>query len=147
MTTALWNFAGAYPVPLIAGICVVSAGITTLAIGHVRRDKRLLEQGGYAIWTGAVGQYTTVEISGRSRRGFDQIGGLQPTLHERDQLVVDGRVFFVQCERPPGTSTGTVGKAGQCLQVPIGRRVRVDYVQVSPTQYRAEPLRIWLLDQ
>jgi len=81
------------------------------------------------------------------RREFDQIAGLQPTLHERDRLVVDGWVFFVRCERPPDTDPGVVGETGECLRVPIGRRVRVDYVQVLPTQYRPEPLRIWLLDQ
>jgi hypothetical protein len=147
ITMFIWNVAGAYPVPIIGMVSAVSLTLMALLLVRYQQDKRLLEESGYVTRAGTVVQYTTVAISGNVGRGLNRIAGVQPTLHERDRLVVDGMAFFLQCDRPPDLSPGIIGETGKCIGVQIGRSVRVDYVQVSPTEYRAEPLRVWLLDQ
>lgn len=145
LTTVVWTFVGKYPAPVIGTACIICLGISTPLVARYARDEHLIDDSGFAVWTGAVTGYTTLEVTHYSQNRTDRMLGIPPTLHERDQLDVAGRHFFVQCDVPRDIYPGTVGGLGKCLKLQPGRQVEIDYVLLSPTQYRGEPLRIRLL--
>lgn len=143
--TMIWTFVGKYPALVIVTACLVCLAISTPLVARYSRDRHLIDDGGFAVWTGAVSGYTTLEATRYPQNRTDRALGISPTVHEQDQLEVAGRRFYVQCDLPRETRPGVPGKDGKCLKLEPGRRVEVDYVMLSPTEYRGEPLRIRLL--
>lgn len=146
MTTAIWTWVGKHSIGAIAIACALCLAISVPLTLRFARDKLLLDHGEYDRWTGEVTQYTTQAVSRRGSTRFANVSGQPPTWHEHDQLTVEGRTFSVQCDLPPERRPGVVGGIGQCLRLQAGRHVEVDYVQISPTTYRSEPLRIQLIE-
>jgi hypothetical protein len=154
-TTAIWGFAGRHYRVMIAVTVMIDIAVSTVLGVSYYKERALLDQGNYASVTGAIWQNTAVQVTnypvkstaGRHSIGISDTAGIS-SVHERDRLAIEDKYFYVECDRPPDElHPVSIGGNGTCLPVKLKNTVRVDYVVISPDQYRSEPLRIWLLDR
>jgi hypothetical protein len=148
-TTLLWGAMADHPWLAIAAIWMLCSAASAAPAILYWQEREILAEGKFAVHSGVVTSYVTAEVNERSGRLFNsnRVAGLRGTLREIDRLVVDGWTFQILCDRSPDEVPGVVGKAGACLKLQPGRIVRVQYVLLSATRYRAEPLRVWEPDQ
>jgi hypothetical protein len=133
-------------VTIVIAMGLIGAAYAVLVWSSYQADREVLASGDFQSISGPVDEYRAVEVrrSGR-RRLLDDTPGFEPTVHERDRLVVLARDFFVRCDNSPDSSAASVGDNGKCLALHAGQQIKIDFVQISPTQYRNTPLRITII--
>jgi len=130
---------------IVTLLCLAGIGLTYFVWSRYRSDQELIVSGSFQSISGALDDYSVVELRQNYRSRYDRITGALPSVRERDKIVVNGRIFFVHCEKTGEAAPVSIGIEGACLDLHSGQNLRIDYAQIDPTHYRSEPLRIWII--
>ena len=143
-TALAQQFLAKHASPVLA---VTGALCLATAVSAVRfNEKRLSAWGNQASLTGPVSLNFALAVDRPAYGKLSRLNGTDP-YRERDQITVGDKAFVIECERSPDLSVGLVGGSGRCLPLHVGQRIKVDYVEIPPSSYRSEPLRITLVGQ
>ena len=146
--TKLWNFLADHAPSAIAAICCLAFALTFHLWKRYRADSDAIASGNYQILVGTLDAYRIASVTRHhhTKRLLDCVAGLNSgMLRERDAIVVNGRTFYVACNRSLDSPLPTIGNEGRCLALRPGQAVRIDFIETAESRYRTEPLRIAII--
>ena len=131
---------------LITVICCLAFALTFHVWSRYRSDRDALASGKYKSLIGTLDDYRVARVIRRHHTRLPNgIAGLDSTFREQDAIIVNGRAFYVACERPIDMLP-TIRDEGRCLTLHPGQEVRIDFVETPNAGYRTEPLRISVIE-
>lgn len=146
--TNLWNLLADHATSAIAAICCLALALTLHLWSRYRADHDAIASGDYQILVGTLDAYRIASVirHHHAKRLLDGVAGLDfRTFRERDAIIVNGRTFYVACDRPLYLPLPTIGDEGRCLALHTGQEVRIDFIKTAEARYRTEPLRISII--
>jgi hypothetical protein len=143
-TTQIWNFLADHATPVIVTICCVGFVLTFQAWNLYRADLNALASGNYQTLVGTLGVYRIADATQyrHSRSLLDGVPGFNSSFLEKDAIVLNGRTFYIACNRTIDGDLPAIGNEGRCLALHAGQQIRIDFIQNPDGSYRTEPLRI-----
>lgn len=144
-TMELQNFLADHAGLLIAVICCLAFALIFHLWSGYRSDHEAIASGNYKTMVGTLAGYRVARvIRPHHSRLPDGIAGLDSTFREQDAIIVNGRTFYVACDRP--IDMLSIGNEGRCLALRPGQEVRIDFIETPDAGYRTEPLRISVIE-
>src|SRR5262249_29845675 len=132
----------------IAAVCCLAFALTFHLWNRYRADHDAIASGNYQILVGTLDAYRIASVTRHhhTKRLLYGVAGLDfKTLRERDAIIVNGRTFYVACDRSLDLPLPTIGDEGRCLALRPGQEVRIDFIKTAESRYRTEPLRISII--
>jgi hypothetical protein len=121
-TNTLRNFLADHAAPIIAALCCLAFVLTFHVWKRYSADRRAITSGNYRTVVGTLDEYRTASVTRyhHTKRILDGVAGLDSTLREQDAIIVDGRTFYIACDKPLDVPLPTIGNEGRCLALRTG---------------------------